>query len=395
MESSKPDIFMSSNLHSLLQNIFEKNSLIHVVISATRNKSQLSQKITIRPTRIKQSLQFQITSFQGQKTFHNNVSPEECLALIESYLESQFKQCLLCTNEADYHILINKKGEATILKKSPTHSLKPLMHNREKNYLLQEGLPIPFLVELGVMAKDGKVLAKKSDKFKQLNRFLEFIDDVLPHLDKNKTLHIIDFGCGKAYLTFALYHYLAIMKGFQLDIQGLDLKEDVISFCQNLSEKLNFNGLKFTLGDIKNYKPQGKIDLVIALHACDIATDIAIAQAVAWDSEVIMCVPCCQKELFKQVKNDALTPLIKHGILKERFSALATDAARAQLLEIAGYNAQVLEFIDMEHTPKNLLIRAIKTSKGKNRHEKALAEYDAFTKMLNISPYLEKHLLPK
>lgn len=378
------------NLDTLLQTIFDKKALIHAVISAPRDKNSDIQKITIRPLQIKGSLQFQITSFQGQKALHHNVSQNECIKLIKSSFSNAFKQGLLCTEEADYHILINKKGETTILRKPSTHAPKPLSHNREKQYLLEEDTPIPFLIELGVMSKEGKVLAQKRDKFRQLNRFLEFIDDILPHLDKTKTVRIIDFGCGKAYLTFALYYYLAVLKGYQLDIQGLDLKEDVILFCQKLANKLSFKGLQFTLGDISHYRPEGKIDLVIALHACDIATDIAIAQAVTWDSEVIMCVPCCQKELFKQVKNDALTPMLKHGILKERFAALVTDAARAQLLEIEGYHTQVLEFIDMEHTPKNLLIRAVKSTKKAKRSQESLAEYQAFVKALNISPYLEK-----
>lgn len=385
---------MTQNIQELLSNLFNDETLLYAVLSSPKNKSQTTQKITIRPVKIKQNIHYQITEQRDQKAIHTNFSAEKCRDFINTNFEQNFKQALFCTDNCDYHVLTSKKGHITILKKSPTHKSQSISHNREKQYLLQEGTPIPFLIELGIMTQEGKVIAKKRDKFRQLNRFLEMIADILPHLKKNQTLQIIDFGCGKAYLTFALYHYLSVIHGFDLQIHGLDLKEDVIQFCQALAEKLKFKSLQFTVGDIQHFKHTGKIDLVIALHACDIATDIAIAHAVKWEADVIMCVPCCQKELFKQIHNDTLTPILKHGILKERFAAIATDAARAQLLDIAGYQTQVLEFIDLEHTPKNLLIRAVRQTKPTQSHSKAIQEYKEFAKNLELTPFLEKYLSP-
>lgn len=385
---------MTEDIQSLLFDIIEPHTLQYAVLSSPRNKKQELQKVVIRPVQIKEELRYQITQIRKQQSFHNNVDPPECLRLIKAFLEQDFKQALLCTNDADYHVLANKKGLFTALKRKPTHCETLQEHNRPKQYLLDESTPIPFLVELGVMAAEGRIIAKKTDKFKQLNRFLEMVKDIIPHLDKSRTLHIVDFGCGKAYLTFALYHYLVNMLDYDVKIHGLDLKEDVILFCQKLANKLQYDGLEFSLGDIKNFSPSDKVDMVIALHACDTATDYAIAQAIKWQADVIMCVPCCQKELFKQVQCPSLLPLLKHGILKERFAALATDAARAQLLDIAGYNTQVLEFIDLEHTPKNLLIRAVRQPEKKKKDPlKAIEEYREFKEKLAIHPCLEK-LIP-
>ena len=384
---------MAKDLEGVLQDIFDKQQLLYAVLSSPTDTKNLTRKISIRPILLKQDLHYQLTEYQVEKTFHRNTTPSECKQLIQNFLTTDFSQGLLCTAKTDYHVLISKKGHLTILQKPPTQSTPSLFHNRKKQYLLEEGIPAPFLIELGVMSPSGKILPKKNDKFKQLNRFLEMVEDILPHLEKERTLRIIDFGCGKAYLTFALYHYLVCLQGYRLDIHGLDLKEDVITHCQALARKLDYTGLQFSVGDIQHFSPGGKVDMVIALHACDTATDGAIAQALKWDSEVILCVPCCQKELFPQVRNSELTPILQHGILKERFASLATDAARSKLLEIAGYYTQVLEFIDLDHTPKNLLIRAVKRP-GKQSMEKDMEEYRLFTKTLGITPYLEKYVLP-
>ena len=236
-------------------------------------------------------------------------------------------------------------------------------HNRVKRYILPQGTPVPFLVDLGVMTGEGRVHEAAYDKYRQINRFLEFIEDILPKLPKDRELTIVDFGCGKSYLTFAMYYFLRELRGYQVKIVGLDLKADVIEHCGRLAEKYGYDGLQFLQGDIAGYEGLDRVDMVVTLHACDTATDFALAKAVQWNAQVILSVPCCQHELNRKIKNDLLSPVLKYGILKERMSALLTDGIRAELLESKGYSVQILEFIDMEHTPKNLLIRAVRTGK--------------------------------
>ena len=376
-----------------------KGECSRAVFSSPLEKG-LTQKIEIRPILIKNQLHYQITTFQGQKALHQNCLPGLCKNQIFDFLNS-FKQALISLKSMEYQILTNKKGIRTFLKKSPPlqktleKSLEVLDHNRKKNYLLDE-TSLSFLVELGLMSKDGKVIAKKSDKYKQLNRFLEMVEDILPSLNKNETVNIIDFGCGKAYLTFALYHYLHTMKGYSIKVTGLDLKNDVVVSCQALAKKLKFDHLSFQVGDITCYETKEKVNMMVTLHACDTATDAALEKAIVWKSDIILSVPCCQHELFSQIQNKNLMPLLKHGILKERFSSLVTDAARAQILEIMGYHCQVLEFIDMEHTPKNLLIRATIKSKmadnEKLNKKKLMNDYEIFKQELKIYPFLEKRL---
>lgn len=394
------------SLTELLRRAAETGTWTQAVLSGPKKGSgAAAEKIKIKPVRLKNGLHYQFAHYSGTKVLHENVEPERAAARAEQLLTSHYKQALLQTSEADYHVLLNKKGEATILKKKATKTSVELSHNRKKRYLLEEGAPVPFLVELGVMNAQGKVLAAKYDKFRQINRFLEMIDDAAVHLPQNRTVRIVDFGCGKSYLTFALYYYLREIRGLDLYAVGLDLKEDVISHCNDLAERLGYDRLRFLIGDISRYDETDEVDMVVTLHACDTATDAALEKAVRWDARVILSVPCCQHELFGQVRSEALSPLLKHGILKERFASLVTDAARAQLLELLGYKTQVLEFIDMEHTPKNLLIRAVKERKDdeKERTERkmgdgmaeAAAAYRAFADMLGISPYMERALADK
>lgn len=247
-------------------------------------------------------------------------------------------------------------------------------HNRRKHYILPEGLPVPFLIDLGVQTKDGKIIHAKYDKFRQINRFLEFVRDVLPALPKDRKVSILDFGCGKSYLTFALYYYLKILNHYDIDVVGLDLKEDVIDSCNQLKEKYGYHNLTFLKGDIREYDEKEQVDMVVTLHACDTATDYALYKAITWNAKVILSVPCCQHELNKQINSRLLQPVLKYGILKERMSALFTDGIRANLLEQAGYETQILEFIDMEHTPKNILIRAIRKNGFQKRKKDELEE---------------------
>lgn len=378
-------------LKELLSTCFEGSTLLQASLSSPRSKKGEFLRVAIRPLLIRGEDLFQITRSTQEKTFHENITQQICKNLLLSFILHEYKQCILKTKIADYHILSGKEGRIKILKKPPTTSLKMHTHNRPKKYLLQEGIPIPFLVELGIMNNLGKILSNKRDKFKQIHRFLEIVSTVLPSISEKEKLHVLDFGCGKAYLTFALYHYLNHHLNLAVDIVGVDLKEDVVQNCQRLAEELEFEGLHFFVGDINTYQPQEEIDLMVSLHACDTATDAALEKAVEWKAKAILSAPCCQHELFAQISNQKLKPLLQHGILKEKFSALATDAARGKLLEILGYQVDIMEFIDPEHTPKNILIRAKLKSKIQNA-PKLLEEYLAFKELLQITPSLEKRL---
>jgi SAM-dependent methyltransferase len=369
---------MKKDFAALVRELMAREAILYAVFSGP-------DKVTVRPVAVKGERCYQLSELRGKQMFHRTLSASEAS---EWMVAQPFKQALICTAEEDFQVLKGK--QTTILKKPPSRKEISLQHNRQKRYVLEEGTPVPFFVELGIMTKEGKVVPRKSDKFRQINRFLEMVQDVVP---KGKALRIVDFGCGKAYLTFALYHYLHIHLGIEVEIVGLDLKRDVVEHCQQLAYILDYKGLTFLVGDIKDYKPEGKIDMVVTLHACDTATDAALAKAVEWDADVILSVPCCQHELFQQIKNQELNPLLKQGILKERFAALVTDAARAQILEILGYQTQIMEFIDLEHTPKNLLIRAVR-GHGKER-SRLEEEYRLFKKTLSIQPALESYLIGK
>jgi SAM-dependent methyltransferase len=372
-------------------------SLVQGTLSNVRRKAtDQATKVQIKPILLKGKQHYQFTFAVGQKVMHENVVAEDASNKLMGLIHDEFKQALLQAKDADYQILANKPTKASILKKQASKSSAPLElnHNRRKNYVLTEGEVVPFLVELGVMNAQGKVLAAKYDKFKQINRFLEMVDDVVPHLQRERRLEVIDFGCGKSYLTFALYHYLVNTQKLNVRMIGLDLKADVIATCSALAAKLGYENLIFRLGDINDYADTEQVDMVVTLHACDTATDAALEKAVRWNAAVILSVPCCQHELYGQVMNEGLTPMLQHGIIKERFAALATDSLRAQLLELVGYKTQIIEFIDIENTPKNLLIRAVKQKDATNETPtiESITEYLAFKKLLNAKPYLEKAL---
>lgn len=335
--------------------------------------------------------------FTEKQVFQRVFSPTEAADFIKKNAGTTFKNVVERTDTHIITTLANKKGRITVLRKE-LGTEQPLLKaqgnknlNRQKNYIIKEGEAVPFLVELGVMTAEGKVIAAKYDKFKQINRFLEFIADVLPELaSSDKTIKIADFGSGKSYLTFAVYHFLHNIRGLSVEITGLDLKADVIAHCDALARKLAFDGLHFRVGDIAQYEG-GALDMVITLHACDTATDFALSYAVQKGARVILSVPCCQHELNAQIgkTTDSLfAPILKYGIIKERFSALVTDALRAEYLESAGYSVQLLEFIDMEHTPKNILIRAVK-----NRSAKPVsADCAALESALGVNPAIKRLL---
>jgi SAM-dependent methyltransferase len=367
--------------------------LIQATFSQLRSKeSGIPAKTAVRPIELKGELYYQFEYHHKTKVTHENVPQAEAAARMADWLEENYRQALFKTGAADVQVLFSKKGKAAVLRKPPT--AKPaaaaLSHNRQKQRIVQEGEAAPFMVELGIMTKDGRVAASKQDKFRQINRFLEMVTDVLPHLPEDREISIVDFGCGKSYLTFALYHLLAVQQKRRISVVGLDLKEDVIAFCSDLAAKLGYDNLRFQVGDIAKYDEKTAVDMVVTLHACDTATDAALAKAVEWGASVILSVPCCQHELFRQIKNEPLKPLLSHGLLKERFTALATDAVRAALLEVLGYKVQMLEFIDPEHTPKNVLIRAVLGKK--NDTMRKWTEYEAFRDHLQLAPYLESAL---
>ena len=338
--------------------------LILAVLSGCRKKDA-PDRVRIRPVELKGEILYQASASRGTKMFHRNYGREELLAYIRESLDGTYSQLQVQGQKADGSILVSRKGKQTVRKKlhEKKENTRILSHNRVKRYILPQGTPVPFLVDLGVMTGEGRVHEAAYDKYRQINRFLEFIEDILPKLPKDRELTIVDFGCGKSYLTFAMYYFLRELRGYQVKIVGLDLKADVIEHCGRLAEKYGYDGLQFLQGDIAGYEGLDRVDMVVTLHACDTATDFALAKAVQWNAQVILSVPFCQHELNGKIKNDLLSPVLKYGILRERMSALLTDGIRAELLESKGYSVQILEFIDMEHTPKNLLIRAVRTGK--------------------------------
>lgn len=378
-------------LHQLLQKIWEQESLHSAVISQVRSAPMEGcTKATLKPVQLRGDRMLQVTYQVGSKVVHENVDSSVAVEKWMGLMENHFRQALIRTTEAEYQVLISKKHKVSIKTQAKKSPAADLSHNRKKQYILEEGVPAAFLLELGIMTASGNVVAAKFDKFKQINRFLEMVADVLPYLPSDRPISIIDFGCGKSYLTFALYHYLHVLQKRDVMIYGLDLKADVIKHCEALARRLQYDGLQFAIGDIADYDRSTPVDMVVTLHACDTATDAALNKAVRWGAEVILSVPCCQHELFSQIDNEMLTPLLKHGILKERFSALTTDALRANLLDCVGYQTQLLEFIDMEHTPKNILIRAVKSKQA--QETASWQQYIAVRDGLKLNPYLERAL---
>ena len=366
---------------------------IQAILSNPRTKEGII-KVKVRPVMMKDRLFLQLESFSKTQAFHENLEPEAAVERIVDYMK-EFKQMQMATKDTDYTILVSKKGKVTIQKKAvkTSRNVKIQAHNRSKKYILQEGMKVPFLQDLGVMTQDGKIVRTRFDNFRQINRFLEFIEDILPQLDKDREITILDFGCGKSYLTFAMYYYLHELKQYDIRIIGLDLKSEVIAHCNALSKEYGYEKLTFLEGDIADYEGVNEVDMVVTLHACDTATDYALAKAVGWNAKVILSVPCCQHELNSQIENEVLAPIMKYGLLKERFAALVTDGLRAEYLESMGYDTQVLEFIDMEHTPKNILLRAVKSKEKHTKKEKQCKEQiQACKEFLHASPTLGRLL---
>lgn len=374
-----------------LSKLLQENLNIEFISATLSNpkKKDDVQKVKVRPVLKKEVLYFQFESFRNNQAFHENVEEKKACEILLEYM-GNMRQMQMETQRADYTVLVSKKGKVTIKSKIKKGGKKKIdmSHDRKKKYVLEEGVPVLFLQDLGVMTQDGKIVRAKSDKFRQINRFLEFIEDILPELDKGRELTILDFGCGKSYLTFAMYYYLHELKSYDIRIIGLDLKTDVIRKCNELAKKYQYDKLTFLEGNIADYTGAEEVDMVVTLHACDTATDFALAKAIGWNAKVILSVPCCQHELNRQMKNDVLSPIMNYGLLKERMAALVTDGLRAEYLKREGYDVQVLEFIDMEHTPKNILLRAVKTGRRAD-NEESIRACETF---LRVTPTLGRLL---
>lgn len=400
-------------------------SLIKLVFGDLRKKSLPYKKVTMRPVKIGGSFVFQTEYTYSNKVIHENISLDEACELAEALIVRDFKQINAFTEEGETQILasrpdnpkiIERKNKVVSVKKCSACASDRFSHNRNKKRIIPDGVPCDFLIRLGVMDKDGRVYKKHYAKYRQINRYLEIVDDALFYLpETDRPLRIIDFGCGKAYLTFALYYYLKVLHGRNVEIIGLDLKENVIAFCSEVARDLGYSELKFLLGDIADYT-NDYADMVVTLHACDTATDYALINAVSWNAPVILSVPCCQHELFKQISDPLHEPMFKHGILKDRFTEILTDGLRALKLEEAGYKVSLIEFTSLEHTARNIMIRAVKDTSAKffgdianganeenadadiiknetadaKRREKAAREYEALRDFYKVSPTIDK-----
>jgi len=373
----------------LIEQILQQQ-LVTATISQPRMKSNEVKRIKLKPLLLKDTYHIQV-EYQFERILkHENVLLEDFPEKLEAFF-NDYRQAHIDFIDEKIQVQLSKKNKVLWKSdKSSTPKQVNLAHNRKKNYLLAEDKPYPFLIRLGVQTEEGKIKKQKYDKFKQINRFIEFIDDALAYLPKDRQVRILDFGSGKSYLTFALYHYLKIEKGLDIRVTGLDLKKEVIEECSQIAQDLGYEQLEFLVGDINDYNDESAVDMVVTLHACDVATDMALSRAVKWGASVILSVPCCQHELNRQLNTPALDIMLQHGLVRERFSALATDAIRAEILSLVGYEAQLLEFIDMENTPKNILIRAYHT--GKKPSSEQRASYDDFLKLLNAKPFLANEL---
>lgn len=393
-----------------------------VVLSNLSDKSYLYKKTVIQKITLKDRMVYQIERFTDKQAFHENVELGQLSDVVLDCFPSIYKQVNIFDENDQYDFKVTKKGKllanvhGVAVKKGSgeltadrnaeakaslkeekriiIEGTKLPSHNRKKNYLLQEGAVIPPLVDLGVFTKEGKVVRTMYDKYKQINRFLELVEDVVKDYP-NKDMHIIDFGCGKSYLTFILYYYLVELKGYQVHMTGLDLKEDVIRKCNETAKKYHYDNLHFEVGDVNGYKTDEPVDMVVTLHACDTATDYALYNAIQWGAGIILSVPCCQHEVNAQVHSDDLSIMTKYGIIKERMSALMTDAIRANVLEYSGYKTQLLEFIDIAHSPKNILIRAVKSNVSKAKKDKAKDEVVKLCQEFHLEQTLARLVMGK
>lgn len=377
-----------------IKRLLDKN-VLKVVLSNKQDKTFEYRKIEITRTVISGKEKYQISRYTEKQVFQENVDKNKLPIIIEEIFPKSLCQMNVYTDCAEFSFKGTKKGKILSNSKKLASPVKvSAAHNREKNYIIKEGEVIPPLVDMGVFTKDGKIVRTMYDKFRQINRFVEIVDDVISQYDGDE-IYIIDFGCGKSYLTFILYYYLVNIKKIKAHITGLDLKADVIEKCNEAARRYGYDGLKFELGDINGYKTDEAVDMVVTLHACDTATDYALYNAVNWNARFILSVPCCQHEVNKCIQSKHLQPVMNYGILKERMAAIVTDSIRGNMLTYKGYKTQIMEFVDMAHSPKNLLIRAVKSNIPKSKKEQSLNEIIDMCNQLNVWPTIMKLFVDK
>lgn len=399
----------SVQLKQLLNDSIVSQSIRHIVLSSPRRKDQEIRRIDVRPVRIKAGLRYQLASRSKTQEFHENLDPADTVSRILKLASDSFQEVRVVTNTAvwegrssgsgHYTLKANKSGPSlsnppvsgTVSESNPDNSA--LDHNRRRAYLIPEGQPCPFLIRTGIMSSSGQVLAKHFHKFRQINRYLEFIRDIVGSLPESEPIGIVDFGCGKSYLTFAAHYLFSTVLKRDFRITGLDQRPDVINTCREITADLGLSDLQFERGQIAGYNPQHPVHLAISLHACNTATDDAIYQAVQWKSPVIMAVPCCQHELAEQLTPKVAPLFTTSGIVREQFASLATDSIRAALLRAIGYDADIMEFIETEHTPKNLLIRAIRRTGRSDDRRPELEHVMQIRTELNARPLRLERLL--
>ncbi len=380
-------------LEKCFADVFDDGQLVRMIFSNKRKKLLEYNKVTIRPVKIDRQVMYQVEYTFDKKVTHENLGAKAVFEKAMALVTDDFKQVNIFTTAEDIQILASKPTKpekARITRKPATRGLPTLDHNKTKQYVIADGVPCDFLIRLGVMDESGKVIHRHYSKFRQINRYLEIVEDVFPYLPSDKQLKIIDFGCGKAYLTFALYYYLRVMKNRDVKIIGLDLKKDVIAFCSKVAADLGYDGLEFLMGDIADYT-NDHADMVVTLHACDTATDYALINAVSWNTQVILSVPCCQHELFSQIDNDIHQPMLKYGILKDRLTEYLTDGLRGLKLEARGYDVAMIEFTSLEHTARNIMIKAVKSGAPDSAKAlKAQAQYEALRDFYQVKPTIEQ-----
>lgn len=357
---------------------------VRLTISRPRQKGETPLKLSAR----KLQEGYQVTKIVQNQSLHTNYSRETFAVFLWEQLRDNFMQLHAFADGLEMEILISKKGKITFLRRMAKAEMPPApeAHNRRKKYILQEGIPIAPLVDMGVFTKDGKVVAAMYDKFKQINRFIETVDDVIA--EDCKTLSVVDFGCGKGYLTFLLYYYLVEIRGISVTMVGIDLKAAVMEDCNRVARKYGYSGLSFYCGNIETYQPKGQIDMVVSLHACDTATDFALFHAIRWNAGMIFSMPCCQHELNGQLNSRDFSILQRYGVIKERIAAEMTDAIRGNLLIHSGYKVQLLDIVNPAHTAKNLMIRAVRKNPSQNQRDQALLEVQRLTAAFTLSPTL-------
>lgn len=378
-----------------------KEILSQVIANKTLTKLSLSKshdkdivRTTGRLTQIKGQLFVTLERFYTDgKARHENIPADRAPEVLAALIPDSYKEMNIITTGGDCRVLVSKKGRVTVLNRIKTDAAAEvtLEHNRQKQYIIPVDKPVDFLVELGVQDKNGRIYDKKQSKFRQINRFLEIVSDVEGSIVSGNELYVLDLCCGKSYLSFALYYYFSTIRGYRVTMDCVDLKQDVIAYCDSVARKLNYTGLHFMAGDIRGFEVRRQPDLTVSLHACDIATDIVLAKGIDSGSRVILSTPCCHHEMMHQLKRQGKPAdfLLEHSILKQKFADAATDALRCKVLQIMGYEVNAMELIDPEETPKNVLIRGVKKGKLLPKQEQKLKEeYSAICALLGVRPYL-------